>query len=136
MPGDVRAEAERRMKELAAAYQTLRAAKKNAATPPPKPATRHRNKDPWDEIKRVRDEAAQRRREQEDSRRRWLLWEELERQARERAEYEASLVTLSEDPSIKIPDAQEPTGETDPDSLLVRRLKAARGLQGNSLTPR
>ena len=137
MPDDVRAEAERRMKELAAAYETLRSAKRSAATKlPPTPASRRRKKDPWEEIKRVREEAAQRRREQEESRRRWLLWEELERQARERAEYEASLVTLGEDATIRIPDAPEPAGDREPESLLARRLKAARGAQGGSLVPR
>ena len=137
MPDDVRAEAERRMKELSAAYETLRSAKRNAATkPPPTPASRRRKKDPWEEVKRVREEAAQRRREQEESRRRWLLWEELERQARERAEYEASLVTLGEDASITIPDAPEPAGDPEQESVLSRRLKAARGAQGDSLATR
>ena len=137
MPDDVRAEAERRMKELSAAYESLRSAKRKAAakTPPP-PASRRRNRDPWEEVKRVREEAAQRRLEQEESRRRWLLWEELEREVRERAEYEASLVTLGEDAPIRIPDAPEPARDPEPESLLARRLKAARGLQGDSLARR
>lgn len=137
MPDDVRAEAERRMKELAAAYETLRTAKRQAAVKaPPTPASRRRKKDPWEEVKRVREEAARRRREQEESRRRWLLWEELERQARERAEYEASLVTLDEDAPIRTPDTPVPAGDPTPESLLARRLKAARGAQGDSLVPR
>ena len=137
MPDDVRAEAERRMKELAAAYETLRSAKRSAATKPPQTvASRRRNKDPWEEVKRVREEATRRRREQEESRRRWLLWEELERQARDRAEYEAGLITLGEEAPIKIFDAPEPARDSEPESMLARRLKAARGLHGDSLTPR
>ena len=137
MPDDVRAEAERRMKGLAVAYESLRAAKRKAATePPPTPASRRRKKDPWEEVKRVREEAAQRRLEQEESRRRWLLWEELERQTRERAEFEASLVALGEDAPIKIPDTPTPARDPDQESLLARRLKAARGAQGDSLVPR
>ena len=137
MPDDVRAEGERRMKELGAAYRALRSAKRKAATNPPQtPVSRRGKKDPWEEVKRVREEAAQRRREQEESRQRWLLWEELERQARERAEYEASLVTLGEDDIIRIPDPPEPARDPESESLLARRLKAARGTQGDSLTPR
>jgi hypothetical protein len=139
MPDDVRAEAERRMKELGTAYQSLRSAKRRAATkPPPTPAARRRKKDPWEEIKRVRDEAAQRRLEQEQSRMRWLLWEELERQARERATYEASLVTLDENAVINIARSQEePVVERDQsESMLARRLKAARTAPGDALAPR
>jgi curved DNA-binding protein CbpA len=138
MPDDVRAEAERRMKELSAAYEGLRSAKRKAAkSPPPTPAaSRRKKKDPWEEVKRVRAEAAQRRREQEESRHRWLLWEELERQARERAAYEASLATLAEDAQIRIPEATEPAREPEPESMLVRRLKVARGAQGDELVPR
>ena len=137
MPDDVRAEAERRMKELSAAYESLRAAKRKAAAKaPPTPASRRRKKDPWEDIKRIREEAAQRRLQQEESRRRWLLWEELERQARERAEYEAGLVALGDDAPIMVPDAPKPAGDPEPESLLSRRLKAARGTQGDSLIPR
>src|SRR5687767_6971816 len=60
MSEDVRLEAERRMKEVAAAYQSLRAAKRSAAANMP-PPTKHGSKDPWDEVRRVREAMATRR---------------------------------------------------------------------------
>ncbi|MGH2792817.1 MAG: J domain-containing protein [Actinomycetota bacterium] len=134
MPNDVRLEAERRMKETAAAYASLRAAKKAAAESAP-PARRGK-KDPWEEAKRVRETVAARQLELERSRRRWLVWEELERQARERAAYEASLVVLGDDATITVERSEIVASEEPKQSQLSRRLETARGGRGDKLAPR
>ena len=134
MPDDVRLEAERRMKEAAAAYESLRAARRTAAANPPPPSKRAK-KDPWEEARRVRDTIAARRLELERSRMRWLLWDKLEREARDRAAYEASLVVLDGEP-ITVVRSEPAEPEAPQQSLLSRRLEAARGSRGDSLTRR
>lgn len=136
MPDDVRLEAERRMKEAAAAYESLRAAKRTAAATMP-PQAKRSHKDPWEETRRVREAVAARKLEQERSRLRWLLWEELERQARDRAAYEASLIVLDDDARSATvrPEPTEPQGLPQR-SQLSRRLEAARGARADSLTHR
>jgi hypothetical protein len=133
MPEDVRIEAERRMKEATAAYASLRTAKKTIASVPP-PA-KHGTKDPWDDVRRVREAMAARRLEQEQSRKRWLLWEELERQARDRAAYEAGLAVLADEDPVKIVRHRPADPETQQQSQLSRRLETARGTRDNTLTP-
>ena len=131
MPEDVRVEAERRMKEATEAYASLRTAKKTIASAPP--PSKHGTKDPWEDVRRVREAMAARRLEQEQSRKRWLLWEELERQARERATYEASLAVLADEDPVRIVRSRPADPEPQQQSLLSRRLETARG-RDNQLT--
>jgi curved DNA-binding protein CbpA len=136
LPSDVRAEAERRMKEATAAYETLRAAKKTAAASAPA-STRRGKKDPWDEVRRAREAIVARRLELERSRARWLLWEELERQARDRAAFEAQQASTWLDdngPSPRIPEPSEYPVEPER-SGLSRRLEEARNGPSDALTP-
>jgi len=89
LPDDVRAEAERRMKEATAAYEELRSSKQDPVDPDriTVPADR------WERAKRARDAVEKIRVEQERTRARWQLWEQLEHQARDRAEWEARLAS-------------------------------------------
>lgn len=136
MPPDVRSEAERRMKQATAAYESLRAAKRTAAASAPVSKTRGK-KDPWEEAHRARDAVVARRLEQERSRARWLLWEELERQARQRAAFEAEQVSIWVDPPdspVRLPEA----GEQPPEpvrSAFARRLEEARNGSSGALAP-
>ncbi len=135
LSADVRAEAERRMKEAVAAYEELRAAKRPPTPRVPPPANK-RKKDPWAEVRRAREAVMARRLEQERSRARWLLWEELERQARERAAYEAQQASTwgaGDGGSIRLPEPEE-NAEPTP-SALARRLAEARNGRADSLAP-
>jgi curved DNA-binding protein CbpA len=135
MSADVRAEAERRMKEAVAAYEELRAAKKAASAARITPPRGKRVKDAWEDVRRAREAVAARRIEQERSRARWMLWEELERQARERAAFEAQQVSMWMDDdggTIRLP---EPEAVEAVPSALARRLAEARAGRTDSLTP-
>ncbi|MFY9588142.1 MAG: J domain-containing protein [Actinomycetota bacterium] len=137
MAADVRAEAERRMKEAVAAYEELRAMKKTAAAPRFTSRTSKTKKDPWEEVRRARDAVMTRRLEQERSRARWMLWEELERQARERATYEAQQASIwiaDDDGAVRLPEPDE-SAEHVP-SALARRLADARNGSPDFLAPR
>jgi curved DNA-binding protein CbpA len=134
-PADVRAEAERRMKEVVTAYESLRAAKKSAAARVQPPSNK-RKKDPWEEVRRAREAVMARRLEQERSRARWMLWEELERQARERATYEAQQASFwiaDDGATVKLPEPDE--SSTPVPSALARRLAEARNGSPDSLAP-
>jgi hypothetical protein len=134
---DVRAEAERRMKEAVAAYEELRAMKKAATTPRFTPRV-SKKKDAWEEVRRAREAVMNRRLEQERSRARWMLWEELERQARERADYEAQQVSswISDDGgTVRLPEPDEEPSRPVP-SALAQRLAEARNGSPNSLARR
>jgi hypothetical protein len=135
MPNDVRAEAERRMKEATEAYEQLRGARTAIAAAAQGVTRRTKNgKDPWDEVRRAREEVAARRAEQERSKARWLLWEELERQARQRAEEEAHLaIVLDED--IPPPDRPPEDSPVCARSSFARRLDEARQAQNGSEVP-
>jgi curved DNA-binding protein CbpA len=125
LPDDVRVEAERRMKEATAAYEELRSAKLDAADP----ARSAVPADRWERAKRARDAVEKIRVEQERTRARWQLWEQLEHQARDRAEWEARLASQL---SGAAPRASQRTPEPDPDgpagftSSSTRKLGAAR----------
>lgn len=130
MPDDVRIEAERRMKETTAAYEALRAMKRTsdrlAASDTDGPVFRN---DMWEKAKRARDTVEEMRREQERSRTRWMLWEELERQARDRAEWEARMAAqLANDPpfgrTVHLDEDEAPDDAAA--SALSRRLQAAK----------
>jgi curved DNA-binding protein CbpA len=129
MPDDVRIEAERRMKEATVAYQELRSMKRTSdrlAESPDGPVFRN---DMWEKAKRARDTVEEIRREQERSRTRWMLWEELEKQARDRAEWEARMAAqLAKDPpfgrTVHLDEDEAPDAAAV--SALSRRLQAAK----------
>ncbi len=131
-PGDVRDEAVRRMKEVTAAYEFLRAERRRLV---PRPAKRSRDqKDPWEEARRYRAAVEKRRRDDEKRRQRWRLWEQLEQEARERARAESELVVELAETDGPLPDAVVPPargGDGHPQerkrSLLEIRLEQARG---------
>jgi curved DNA-binding protein CbpA len=139
MPDDVRAEAERRMKEATAAYEELRALKRTsgsgAAESEVPPTLRS---DLWERAKRARDTVDAMRLEQQRSRTRWLLWEELERQARDRAEWEARMAAQLADDKPRGRDVRQEQPSDDPKgstSTLTRRLEAAREHKRDALAP-
>jgi curved DNA-binding protein CbpA len=137
LPSDVRSEAERRMKEATAAYESLRAAKKTAARASATVSPRRGRKDPWEEVRRARESVLARRLEQERSRARWMLWEELERQARERAAHEAEQVSTwigDNEGAVRLPEPDEPSAPVP--STLSRRLAEARNGSPDSLARR
>ena len=136
MSADVRAEAERRMKEAVAAYEELRAARRAAAAPRVAPPMNKKMKDAWEDVRRAREAVSARRLEQERSRARWMLWEGLERQARERASFEAQQASMwiaDEGATVRLPEPEE-TVEAVP-SALARRLAEARNDHADSLIP-
>jgi len=137
MSSDVCAEAERRMKEAVAAYEELRSAKRTAAAPRVPPAGGRKTKDAWVQARRAREAVLARRMENERSRARWTLWEELERQARERAEFEAqeaSAWIADDGTTVRLP---EPEGSVEAvPSNLARRLAEARTGRTDSLSTR
>jgi curved DNA-binding protein CbpA len=138
MPDDVRTEAEIRMKEATAAYQELRTLKRtsNKAAESETPSLRD---DVWERAKRARDTVDAIKAEQERSRKRWLVWEELERQARDRADWEARMAAQLADDSPRVREVRlkQQTDETDgsASSTLSRRLEAARGNKRDALAP-
>ena len=126
-PDDVRVEAERRMKLATSAYETLlaadRSAKESAQT------ARVHGHDAWEQARRWRAVVAERRTENEQRRQRWLVWEQLERQARERADLEAKLFRDVEDVidlTTRMPRGAAPR-------TLAERLDDAR--EGEGTTP-
>lgn len=129
-PEDVRVEAERRMKQALAAYDVLRSARRSAskaATTARTPKTR--GHDPWEEARRAREAILVRQAEVERSRARWLLWEELERQARQRADAEAQFVATFVDDLAVVRTRGDQSGSSEEDDRwnLRNRLERARG---------
>jgi hypothetical protein len=124
---DVQAEAERRMKEVSVAYETLRTkAKSDAKAPPPQRSRAAR--DAWEQAKRFREEVEARRLADTVDRQRWQRWDQLEQEARERAEWEASMAANLADDFDGIHHASEPEDEPAPrpqKSLLLQRLEEA-----------
>ena len=137
MPEDVRAEAERRMKEATVAYEELRNSRRASAQGAEQAATTRFGNDLWERAKRARDAVDALRLENERSRTRWLLWEELERQARDRAEWEARMaaqLTKDDDPSAWDRTSKPEADDTDArPSELVKRLEEARQGRRNAL---
>ncbi|MCA1833702.1 MAG: DnaJ domain-containing protein [Actinomycetota bacterium] len=126
---DIRIEAERRMKEITAAYHALRVI---MHLPAPRPTMSE------EELEKLlaerRKEIAVRRAEQDADRVRWHRWEDLERRARERAQMEDELFGAVTRPHY----AQQPARpEAVPQipmtrqSLLARRLEEARKPRGS-----
>jgi DnaJ-like protein len=138
MPEDVRVEAERRMKEATAAYEDLRSMKRTSDRLAADSDHRVLRNDLWERAKRARDTVEEIRLDQERSRTRWMLWQELEQQARDRAEWEARMATLlSKDTvvrKIRI-DPEDEKVDDAPISALSRRLLAAKEGKPDSLAP-
>jgi curved DNA-binding protein CbpA len=135
MPPDVQTEAERRMKEVNEAYRFLRSSKRRTIRlpEPPKDQAPH---DAWEEARRWRQEIKRRQEEDAGNRARWQHWDDLEQQARERAEWEAALAArLADDLGGEMPPEpeQQPAAATAQRSLLARRLAAARGENDRTL---
>lgn len=138
MADEVRREAERRMKEVSAAYEGLRAARRSAGAAP-KPS-RTPVTDPWEMARRSREAITAWRAAQERDRSRWLIWEELERQARDRAEVEARFAAAmaeDSDGDAYAANRSAPSEQSgSPRSILARRLEEARGSEGRALPVR
>jgi curved DNA-binding protein CbpA len=149
MGDEVREEAERRMKDATAAYRLLRTPQTPVDSGPPPPSSRGSN-DPWEDARLWREAIAARQHEDAQDAERWKRWDQLERQARERAEWEAQLAArLAQDlgPTVRpngsvhenAPSAGEPADDEPvskaprPKSLLQQRLDQARG---DAATPR
>lgn len=90
-PDDVRKEAERRMKEASAAYELLRASNKAIQAG----QSILNDKDIQERARKYREAMEVRRREEERNRARWLRWEMIEKEARERAEAESALAAAA-----------------------------------------
>jgi len=139
MPEDVRVEAERRMKEATAAYEELRSMKRTSDRLAADSDTSVFRNDLWERAKRARDTVETIRLEQERSRTRWLIWEELERQARDRADWEARMATQLSKDSVFTRRVQTERDdekiEGSPMSALGRRLQAAKEGKPDSLAP-
>lgn len=96
MPDDVVAEAESRMKAVSEAYGLLRTSKKEIRLPPPAPWSS--NLDLLEEVRRFREMIEAQRAQDEQDRKRWAHWAELEKQARERVAWESQFAAaLAED---------------------------------------
>ena len=126
MPDDVRLEAERRMKQATVAYETLIAADKSAAETARSISTNKH--DAWEVARRAREAMAQLRAENETRRKRWHVWEQLERQARERADLEAKLAGFDSEDVIEL-DEPAPIPRV---SSLSQRLDQARNEGGET----
>jgi hypothetical protein len=144
-PEDVRAEAERRMKDATVAYESLLAAKREAK--PDLGPTRKRVSDAElrDRAKRYREVMEARRAEEEAARVRWNRWDEIERRTRERAQHEAEIAAIVHeevDPAAARAARPEPEARTVHPlsapplkaSLLKRRLDSI--AQPDALVPR
>ena len=143
MPDDVREEAERRMKEATAAYESLRVAKKE--TPSADEVL-----DEAEVRKRAvkyREMAAKKRDTEEKDRARWERWERVEETARKKAKLEADMAArVSEEiegsPIVNAgpkPDANGAGSKTKEDRKrdpLADRLDAARRGETAPLVPR
>lgn len=143
MPDDVRAEAERRMKEATIAYESLRTTKP-ADEPPPAPIDDA-------EIRRraaiYREAAEKKKRNDEYDRARWRAWEEAEKRARDKARMEADIASRLENEmnGFHVPsDAKPTTGVQEPDAIpakksgksrLNERLDAAKRGESHPLVP-
>ena len=137
MPDEVRDEAERRMKEATAAYDSLRAL--SAEAPPAEPQI-----DEAELAKRTRAFRAAielRLAEEERHRARWRRWDQIERETRDRAAREARMAAEVERevtgetfyrPTVPDPAPARPVASSTPvaapkrESSLVERLDAAR----------
>lgn len=141
MPDDVRAEAERRMKEATIAYESL-ATKKPADDEPALP--------PVDEaeLRRraavYREQAAKKKASDEYDRAKWRQWEEAEKRARDKARMEADIASRLEDelngyrvPSDAKPKTEAPEPEAIPakKSRLNERISAAKRGEKHPLVP-
>jgi curved DNA-binding protein len=144
MPDDVRAEAERRMKEATIAYESLRTAKP-ADEPPPvviDEAELHRRAAVY------REAADKKKKMDEYDRARWRSWEEAEKRARDKARMEADIASRLEQEvtGFTVPSDAKPTTEAaEPEALpekkrsgksrLNERIDAARRGETNPLVP-
>jgi len=143
-PDDVRAEAERRMKDATIAYDSLRATKHEKAERP-----KIDDKELRDRALKYRETMEAKAAENKRNRVRWRRWEELERQARERQELEAQIAeTIARDvegplkhtsnghSAAKAEEKPKSNGKASSKSELSQRLDAARRGETSPLVPR
>lgn len=125
MPDDVRAEAERRMKEATIAYESLRTAK-----PADEPELM-----PIDdaELRRraavYREAADKKKKMDEYDRARWRSWEEAEKRARDRARLEADIASrlAYEASGFRVPSDAKPTTDVpEPEAIPAKRNEKSR----------
>jgi curved DNA-binding protein CbpA len=116
-PDDVREEAERRMKDAAAAYELLRASNKTHT--PPKPTIN--DKELRERARKYQEAMEARQRQDERNRARWLRWEAIEQQARERVEAEAAVAAIIREGNH----AQASPGRVRPDADPVKKASKA-----------
>jgi len=119
-PEDVRAEAERRMKDATVAYESLLAARRNARPALGPSRKRVSNSEVRERAKLYREVMETRRVEEQATRARWNRWDEIERRTRERAEREAEIAAI-------IHEEVDPSGAStppEPESRTVHPLPA------------
>ncbi|MGZ4211379.1 MAG: J domain-containing protein [Actinomycetota bacterium] len=159
-PEEVRLEAERRMKDAAAAYEFLRNSSRSASTPARTPSID--DKELEARALEYREAAEARERQDERNRARWSRWAAIEQDARRRAEAEAEIAamiklkneqgapsgsfrtagstaptkpgTIPASPAYPLPAAEQPAETTS--YTLGDRIKAAKGIRATGLTPR
>jgi len=91
-PDDVRAEAERRMKDATFAYESLRDMGRSERVDPPLDEAELEER-----AEKYRVAIAAKHAEEERSRARWRRWDQIEREARERADVEARIAAMIRD---------------------------------------
>jgi len=145
-PDDVRAEAERRMKDATVAYESLQRATRSA-----KPVEPELTPGEIEErTQKYRIAIAAKHAEEEQSRARWRRWDQIEREARAKAEVEARIAAIvrhdvegQPEPeashSVPAPAAPIPAPKGRPakhGSLFEERLASARNGTKAPLAPR
>jgi hypothetical protein len=131
MPEDVRAEAERRMQAATAADKTLRARERSAkseAPPIDDPEIKER-------AKLYRQTMEARRAEERRNRARWLRWDEIERETRERLTLEARMAARIAEEAERGPGSNG-NGSHAPDPQPLPGANAAPRTSDNSLGQR
>ena len=130
-PDDVRAEAERRMKEATVAYEALRGTRQKSAERRPT----INDKDLQERARAYRDIVEAKQAEEKRNRARWRKWQEIELEARARAEIEseiAAAIAGADQNPFRAPQANReaekpPAPKREmPASLFSQRLDAAR----------
>lgn len=140
LPDDVRAEAERRMKEATIAYESLRTPKPAVEPPPPIDDEELRRR-----AIKYREAAEKKKAMDEYDRARWRNWEEAEKRARDRAKLESDIASrlAYEAGGFRVPADPKPTTAAEPapieprksKSRLSERLDAARRDETHPLVP-
>jgi hypothetical protein len=141
-PDDVRAEAERRMKDATVAYESLQREQRSKPEAPELTPDELRER-----TEKYRVAIAAKNAEEQQSRARWRRWDQIEREARARAEVEANIAAMiRKDVDGPVGSEPEPAAPATPlppktrpvkhGSLFEERLAAARTSSDAPLAPR